>query len=321
MGRIQLDALEQANQVRVSDAMNQAIAARLRWTHDKDVGYTALQGKAALERPDGKALPDEYAEKLQGDISSIAGSLGNDAQKRAFQLQAGQMVAQFRGQVQQHMTTEFKQYSLSTQAGTVKVAQDQMALDWQNPDALAQGQNAIKAAVAEAGRLQGLSPAETLAKTVEALSPAHASVIAAAVQEGRIDYAKTYMAKVSAELTPAARLQLGEQLKAGDVALQASRKADEIWQAGGPGADRNAPIDLFALDPGTARARQRVQCVAARVPRREHDRRLQDAGQRRRAEQGARLGRVAGAAWRPAAPDHAVDRAGSRSPRVARGSQ
>lgn len=253
LSRIALDELDQANQVRVSDAMNQAIAARLRLTHDKEAGYAGLQGRAALDRPDGKPLDEEYTGRLQEEVGRIADSLGNDAQKRAFNLQSGQMLVQFRGQVQQHLATESKQFALSTQAGTVKVATDQMALDWQSPDALAQGQQAIKAAVAEAGRLQGLSPAETLAKTVEALSPAHAAVVASALQDGRTDYAKAYMEKVSAELTPQARLQLQEHLKATDAAQVAMAAAGDIWGTLGPKAD-GQPVELDKME---AAARER----------------------------------------------------------------
>ncbi|HUM36512.1 MAG TPA: lysin, partial [Anaerolineae bacterium] len=38
LSKIMLDAVDQQNQVRVNDAMNQAIAARLKLTHDKDAG-------------------------------------------------------------------------------------------------------------------------------------------------------------------------------------------------------------------------------------------------------------------------------------------
>ena len=248
LSKIMLDAVDQQNQVRVNDAMNQAIAARLKLTHDKDAGYTVLQGKAALERPDGKALDQEYSDKYKATLSELSASLGNDAQRRAFQAQSGKVLAEFTGQVQQHMAKESQQFALSTQAGTVKVAVDQMAMDWQNPEAVGQGQRAIKAAVAEAGRLQGMAPAEVLAKTVDALSMGHQAVIGQALQAGKVDYAREYMKAVNAELTPQARLQLGESVKQVDVAVQATRKADEIWSAAGPGQDRNAPVDLFAME-------------------------------------------------------------------------
>lgn len=251
--RIALDMQAEANRTRIADAMNQAVAARLDLTHGES-GYTSLKGKSALERPDNQALDQEYGDRLKKTLYALRDGLGNDAQKQNFTLQAGQLLTQFRGDVTKHMVEQGRAYQVSTQAGTVKVAADQMALDWDKPDALAQGQGAIKAASAELGRLQGLSPEEVAAKTVEALSPAHAAVITTAIQSGRVDYAKAYMDQIKAELTPQARAQLSEHLKAGDTALQATRKADEIWLAAGPGSDRNAPVDLFALEKAAREA-------------------------------------------------------------------
>lgn len=112
-----------------------------------------------------------------------------------------------------------------------------MALDWSNPAALAQGQAAIKAAKAEEGRLRGLSPAEVLANTVDALSPAHVAVVGSALQAGRTDYARSYVEKVNAELTPQARLQLGEALKVSATREQAQAFGYEVISKGMPLAD------------------------------------------------------------------------------------
>lgn len=229
LSAISADVLQQENQVRVNDAMNRAMEARLKWTHDKDVGYTALQGRAALDRPDGKSLADEYSEKLKGDLDGIAGTLGNDAQRRAFAFQSSQMLTQFQGQVLGHMLKENQQYKLGVQSGTVQVAQQQMALGWNDPDATEQSRSAIKAAVAEAGRLQGMSGAEIQAKTVVALSEGHMSVLAAAADAGKLDYAREYLTQVKDELTPAARLRITQVLDAGDFEIRTQALAGDLW--------------------------------------------------------------------------------------------
>jgi hypothetical protein len=223
---------DEANQIRVVDAMNQAVAARLSLTHDKQAGYLQLRGRDALDRPDGKSLDAEFGDRLNEQVGRIRDGLGNAAQKQAFTFQAEQLVGQFRGQVAQHMTQEFRAFNQSTQAGTVRVAADMMALNPYSPEALAQGQSAIKAASAELGRLQGLSPEETAAKTVEALTPAHAAVISTALQEGKTDYARAYLDSVSAELTPEARLKLGQSLKIGDAQAKAQAFGDEVMAKG-----------------------------------------------------------------------------------------
>ena len=225
---IMLDEQQRADQTRIADAMNQAVAARLRLTHDKSDGYTRLVGRNALERPDGKGLDEEYAGRLKGDIDAIDAGLGNDQQRRVFRQQAGQMLVQFGADVAQYRNRQHTAYQISTAEGTIATARDMASLESGNPEAVAQAQGAIKAAVYELGRLHGWSAQETLAKTVEQLSTMHASVATEAIQQGRIDYAKTYLEQVKAELTPQARMQLGAALKIGDTNARAQAFGDEV---------------------------------------------------------------------------------------------
>ena len=226
---IMLDEQQRADQTRIADAMNQAVAARLRLTHDKADGYTQLVGRAALERPDGKGLDEEYAGRLKGDIDAIDAGLGNDQQRRVFRQQAGQMLVQFGADVAQYRNRQHTAYQISTAEGTIATARDMASLESGNPEAVAQAQGAIKAAVYELGRLHGWSAQETLAKTVEQLSPMHASVVASSVDGGRLDYARRYMDQVRAELTPQARQQLGKVLDAGDFEARTQGLADGLW--------------------------------------------------------------------------------------------
>jgi hypothetical protein len=225
---IMLDEQQRADQTRIADAMNQAVAARLRLTHDQNDGYTRLVGRSALERPDGKGLDEEYAGRLKGDIDAIDAGLGNDQQRRVFRQQAGQMLVQFGADVAQYRNRQHTAYQISTAEGTIATARDMASLESGNPEAVAQAQGAIKAAVYELGRLHGWSAQETLAKTVEQLSPMHASVVASSVDGGRLDYARQYMDQVKAELTPQARMQLGAALKIGDTNARAQAFGDEV---------------------------------------------------------------------------------------------
>lgn len=247
LSRIMLDAQDQANQVRVNDAMNQAMGARLKLTHDKDAGYSALQGRAALDRPDGKALDEEFGGKLDETLATISAGLGNDAQRRVFQAQSGQLAGQFRGQVQAHMGKESQQYALSTAQGGIKVAHDQMALDYLDPQAVAQGRNAIKGYAAEAGRLLGLAPADVLARTVEALSPAHGAVLLAMVQDGKSNRAAEYLKVVRAEMTPADRAKFEKAVKQSGDVQTGEGAADQAWNTIGPRSGNDA-VKLFDME-------------------------------------------------------------------------
>lgn len=234
LGRIALDAAQEANQVRVNDAMNRAVQAKLKLTYDQAEGFVHLRGDAALTRPDGKPLDEEFGGKFEKTVADIEASLGNDAQKLAFRQQAGQVATQFRGSLQQHVAREFTEYKVGVQQGTIATARDQMALAWGDAAAVEQSVGAIKAAVAEQGRLKGWSGQQVTAAMVEVLSPGHAAVVGGAIDAGKLDYAREYMKQVNAELTPAARLQLTKALDAGDFETRAQTATEKyLTQAGG----------------------------------------------------------------------------------------
>lgn len=229
LARQQIDEQIQANQVRVNDAMNKAVSAKLRLTYDKDAGYTGVRGESALNRPDGKPLDQEYGEKLDQELAAIRDALGNDAQRRAFNDQASQMSVQFRGNLQQHVAKEFNDYQLSVQDGTIATAQQQMGLAWDDPKAVAQSKDAIKAAVYEAGRLRGWSAQQVEAATVDQLSRGHTSVLAAAADGKRLDYAREYLKQHGAEMTPEARLAAQKVLDVGDFEAKTQDAAGRIY--------------------------------------------------------------------------------------------
>lgn len=251
--RIALSMQEQANQVRVNDAVNKARKAAQDLAYDPSSGYLNLKGDAALTRPSGQLLPDEYGSKLTERLSEIAGSLGNDAQRRQFDLNAQDLQAQFHGQVQQHMLGEFRTHALSSQDGTINLASVDAARNWDKPDVMAPSIAAAKAAVVQKGIVLGWSASQTGAAMLTATSEIHATAVASAIQAGRIDYANAYMKANAAELTPAAVLKLEGQLKATDQAQAAIVAATEIWGAAGPKAD-GQPVELDKME---ALARER----------------------------------------------------------------
>ena len=77
------------------------------------------------------------------------------------------MLVQFGADVAQYRNRQHTAYQISTAEGTIATARDMASLESGNPEAVAQAQGAIKAAVYELGRLHGWSAQETLAKTVE----------------------------------------------------------------------------------------------------------------------------------------------------------
>jgi hypothetical protein len=278
VGRIQLEAAKQADQVRLNDAMNKAVQAKLRLTYDPNEGFVHLKGDAALTRPDGKSLDTEYGERYQQELDAIEQGLGNENQRLAFRQQSGQLSNQFRGSTTQHVAKEYGDFQVSVQQGTIKTGQQQMSLAWGDAEAVSQSVNAIKAATAETGRLQGWSAKQTEAATVEALSPGHASVVSAAIDAGKLDYAREYMKQNTAELTPQARLQLTKVLDEGTFETTAQANTEKfITQAGGDtakalelarasltGKDEDAVVQrIKVIDSEKTALRERDQKAAA----------------------------------------------------------
>lgn len=278
VGRMALDAIQQANQVRLNDAMNKAVQAKLRLTYDPNAGFVHLKGDAALTRPDNKPLDVEYGEKLNQEIGAIEQSLGNDAQRAAFRQQTSELAMGFQSSLTRHVAAEFGNYQVGVQQGTISTAQQQMGLAWGDAEALAQSQNAIKAATAEQGRIRGWAGQQTQAAMIEALSPGHTAVVSSAIDAGKLDYAREYLKQANAELTPQARLQLTKTLEAGDFETRTQGYTEKyLAEAGGDtakalalarekltGKEEDAVVRrINALDAEQVALRERAQRTAA----------------------------------------------------------
>lgn len=279
VGQIALDLQEQANQTRVNNAMNQAVAARSKLTYDPNEGFTHLRGEAALANTlDGKSPGDAYIEKYRQRLDELASGLGNPVQRQLFSQQADRLLQQFSESVTQHTAREFTSFQISTAQGAQEVSHQQVALGWDDAQKVSQGLNAIKASVYDEGQVRGWSALQTQAVMVEHLSKAHSSVLAAATDAGKLDYAREYFKQAQAEMTPGARLQAQKILDAGDFEARTQNAADTLYaQHGGDtaaalaaaratlsGKDEDAVVTrIKTLDAERVTLRERAQRDAA----------------------------------------------------------
>ena len=200
IGQVALDMQQQANQLRVDDALNKAKEAALRLTYDKDVGFTNLRGINALERPDGKPLADEYADALKRSIDDIAGTLGNDAQRQAFSLRSNDILTSMRGSAIQHEAQEFKTYSLSVSEGIQSTALREIGLNWQNTDAVNSAVERIRAETYRQAQLLGKSAEWQEAQARKMTSNAHKVALLSALEQNDPAYADAYLKKYSGQM-------------------------------------------------------------------------------------------------------------------------
>lgn len=200
IGQVALDMQQQANQLRVDDALNKAKEAALRLTYDKDVGFTNLRGINALERPDGKPLADEYADTLKRSIDDIAGTLGNDAQRQAFSLRSNDILTSMRSSAIQHEAQEFKTYSLSVSEGIQSTALREIGLNWQNTDAVNSAVERIRAETYRQAQLLGKSAEWQEAQARKMTSNAHKVALLSALEQNDPAYADAYLKKYSGQM-------------------------------------------------------------------------------------------------------------------------
>ena len=200
IGQVALDMQQQANQLRVDDALNRAKETALKLTYDKDVGFTNLKGINALERPDGKPLADEYSDTLKRNIEDIAGTLGNDAQRQAFSLRANDILTAMRGNAIQHEAQEFKTYSLSVSEGIQSTALREIGLNWQNTDAVNSAVERIRAETYRQAQLLGKSAEWQDAQARKMTSNAHKVALLSALEQNDPAYADAYLKKYSGQM-------------------------------------------------------------------------------------------------------------------------
>lgn len=201
LANVAIDMHQQVNQVRVDDGLNKVRQRVLDLTFNNETGYKTLRGDAALTRPQGKILPDEYGSKLETSINEVAGTLGNDVQRQIFSQQATNLLAQFRAGVEQHTLEEYRKFSLSTQDGTIKLSAEEAKRNWQNPDQIKSSLDSVRAAVVRSGSLQGWSANETTARMQQTVSAVHSNVIDAALQENNPEYALGYLDRFKDQMT------------------------------------------------------------------------------------------------------------------------
>ena len=242
--RIAADMQAQANQLRFDDAINQVKEEQLRLTYDKDAGYSSLKGINALQRPDGKPLKAEYGDLLKKRIGEIGASLGNDAQKAAFDKASANILTGFVGQVDAHESSEFKTYGLSVSEGVQATAKRDIALNWSKPEAIDAAVERIRAEAYRQGQLLGKSAEWQEAAARKMASDGHKVAVLSALENNNPAYADTYLKKYAGQMEAddimTVRGHITKQMDA-QVAIGAADQAVKQF------APRMAPTDFDRL--------------------------------------------------------------------------
>lgn len=231
-----------ANQVRVNDAVNQLKTQQQNLTYDPNDGFMHQTGLAALQRDSGVPLADEYVQKLNDSAQTLLSQLSNPVQQRMFNMQASDIATQLHGQATQWEGQQFHEYQQSVNSGTVKVAQNDAVLYYNDPDRLQQNVNAIKAAEFSNGKLNGLSAMDIENNQRQSSSAAIAGAVTGALQKGNVTYADGLMQKFAGDMTADDILRINGQMNGVADHMVATQVVGKVMQAAGP-ALSNSPFD------------------------------------------------------------------------------
>lgn len=190
VGKMAEQMAAETNQLRLDDASMQLRekARQLQYGQQtangqadpgQPVGYTQLQGRQALDRPDGQSLAEEYGSMLQKHIDNISESLGNDAQRAAFSHYSKGFLGGFQDNAWQHAYTQQRTYATSVADGLKGEAIEDLKNNANSPvvdQALIDKSKAsieiIKAQANRLGQLKGLSDPEIALSTKKDVSQA-----------------------------------------------------------------------------------------------------------------------------------------------------
>lgn len=204
LARLAADAVKDANETRVIDAVNKAKERMFDLQYGKDTGYLNLKGDAALRRPDNQNLADEYVGKFKEQLAPIEQELGNDQQREMFRRATANLQTQMYGDAQRHLASEFKTYKISTYDGAVSTAQQQIALNYNDVKEgglVDQGVKNIEAAVRMKAREMGLSQELADAEVRRAASGAHRLALGTALERNDVAFADGYLKKYRGQMT------------------------------------------------------------------------------------------------------------------------
>ena len=201
-----------------------------------------LEGNAALKRPDGKTLSDEYVSKLKVGLSSISAGLSGERQKQAFNRIGAQIEGDLYSLAGSHSVKQYKVVRAETQGAKISTATNRGSLFWGDGLIRQQSADEIRTTINEMAADQGWDDVVKQAKFAEAMSPLHDGVISGMVDGERLDLARKYYDENAPTMSAAVRAKSMNLLETGAFEKKTQDAAGIIYaQSGG---DAKAALKL-----------------------------------------------------------------------------
>lgn len=187
---------ERANRLRAEDAYTKLREKQLELTVGKDTGFQHLKGADAAS----KDVLREWTKRFQDAETQIAGTLGNDEQRRGFKARADVARLQYTEEIYRHLAREGDVYAKEVFDGTMGVEQRNAVAKWDSPNDVNLSIDRIRQAVEERAGRYGW-PAEYKNKVInEELGKVHSAVIQQAIASGNHVYAQSWYDKHRSEV-------------------------------------------------------------------------------------------------------------------------
>jgi soluble lytic murein transglycosylase len=237
---------DQANALRVADAVNLATEHAIRLAHDPKDGYTTQTGFAALNRDSGVPLADEYTSKLDQQASDIAATLGNDRQRQMFQEHYGAIRNNFLNNAVQYEAKQGVEYDQSVKQATISNAANALILNPLDEKNVEAQSTRIRAAwlggvdpqtgtfIPGLAQSQGKSGAYAQEKAAESISSAHTAAIQSLMDSGNVNQAMAYRKKYGDQMQAADMIRVDGTLQRNYDTQQGAAAGSSVVQAAQP---------------------------------------------------------------------------------------
>ena len=222
-----------ANNLRTEDAFNQGLAEA------QKIKAEAGQQLGANVRPDkfgGKTFTENYTEQLDKSLSGIEEGLANSNQKVMFQRKAALLRQSVQSDLQAHEARETRADSVGVNQSTIDLSTSDAIRNLGNPMNLAMGQIRIDGAIKDNAKLLGWSPEQTQVEHLKAMTSFHGSVVTAAVEQGKVGYAKDYLAQHGDDLEAGVKLKLDKLVGSAsedETSLDIARQGIDLFKSSG----------------------------------------------------------------------------------------
>lgn len=137
----------------------------------KTPGYTDLKGYAAVQ-----AYP-KVREQLLAARDEISAKATNPIVRQMFDQDSRRLASYSLGDMSRHASTERQRYLSDTNAGVIATTQNDIALNYEDPQRVNNGIAVINGQLAERGQMEGWDPAKIAQEQTKATSAALQSVI------------------------------------------------------------------------------------------------------------------------------------------------